>query len=137
MKKTTPELDRQIKKYLKEIKKELPTNFPNKQKIIYQLSESIQQFINENPNCSFSDIQIEFGSAKEVSIALVDELPTDKIMTTYHKHKILKWLIAFILILIIFLLYLIIDVIKTDVYITDTVYIYSTEDLSTLDTTED
>ena len=91
MKKTTTELDRQINKYLNSIKKELPKNFPNRTQILHQLSEDILQFVNENPDCTFSDIQNEFGSVKEVSIALIDELPTAKIMTTYHKHKLFKW----------------------------------------------
>ncbi len=137
MKKTTTELDRQINKYLNSIKKELPKNFPNRTQILHQLSEDILQFVNENPDCTFSDIQNEFGSVKEVSIALIDELPTDKIMTTYHKHKLFKWLLAAFLIFIIILLYLIIDVLTTDIYISDTIYIYSTEDLSTSYSTED
>ena len=60
------DLERQVKKYLKEIKKGVSDYGANGEEIVKDLETNISYFVARFPNASFSDIEEEFGTASNI-----------------------------------------------------------------------
>lgn len=68
-----------IKKYCREVSRALPCSRDLKRKITDQITQSIQEFLNENPNAAYADIEAEFGSPMQIASAYLDEVDHEKL----------------------------------------------------------
>lgn len=56
------QMSKEIKKYLKEIKLLLPAFSKEEKKFLRDLTERIEDYLDENPNATMQDIENQFGT---------------------------------------------------------------------------
>ena len=60
-------MNKEIKKYIKYVKKIIPFYSKDKKEFLKLLTQKIIEFSNEHDSCSYQDIVDEFGSPNEVA----------------------------------------------------------------------
>lgn len=73
-------LDRSLNRYYRQIKSWLPCSRGLKNALIFRLKDSIQSYLEANPEADFSRIQARFGAPETIATAYVEEMGTDKLL---------------------------------------------------------
>ena len=92
-------MNKEIKKYIKYVKKIIPIYSKDKKEFIQLLTQKIIEFSNEHDSCSYQDIVDEFGSPNEVAGSYIETLNSDEIIKKLNKKKIINIFISVIIIL--------------------------------------
>lgn len=90
-----------IKKYIKNLKKELPVSFQNRKEIIENIKNSIDSYFLEHPNLSYEDLEEEFGCPKELVSNLIAMEDTENIKQGMKINRNTKLIIICAVIIII------------------------------------
>lgn len=73
-------LDHSLNRYYRQIKSWLPCSRKLKNALISRLKESIQAYLDANPEADFGQIQSHFGAPETIAAAYVEEMGTDKLL---------------------------------------------------------
>ena len=92
-------MSKDIKKYMKYVKKIISIHSKDKKEFIQLLTQKIIEFSNEHDSCSYQDIVDEFGSPNEVAGSYIETLDSDEIIKKLNKKKIIKIFISVIIML--------------------------------------
>ena len=83
-------MNKEIKKYIKYVKKIIPFYSKDKKEFLKLLTQKIIEFSNEHDSCSYQDIVDEFGSPNEVAGSYIESLENDDIIKQLNKKYIFK-----------------------------------------------
>lgn len=92
-------MNREIKAYVKRVKRIIPFYSKDKKEFIILLEERINEYVNENNKNTYQDIVDEFGMPNEVAGSYIESLKTDYILKQLNKKRILKVLVSVIIVL--------------------------------------
>ena len=92
-------MNKEIKKYIKYVKKIIPFYSKDKKEFLKLLTQKIIEFSNTQPNCTYQNIIDEFGSPNEVAGSYIETLNSDEIIKKLNKKKIINIFISVIIIL--------------------------------------
>lgn len=76
---------KEIKSYLKEVKKNCP--FPFRKRLLAELRESVLGYVEEHPDCTMDDVVARFGVAEMVGYGYIlemDEKERKKLLDRAH-----------------------------------------------------
>ena len=91
--------EKEIKKYIKYVKKIIPFYSKDKKEFLKLLTQKIIEFSNTHPNFTYQNIIDEFGSPNEVAGSYIETLNSDEIIKKLNKKKIINIFISVIIIL--------------------------------------
>ena len=92
-------MNKEIKKYIKYVKKIIPFYSKDKKEFLKLLTQKIIEFSNTHPNFTYQNIIDEFGSPNEVAGSYIETLDSDEIIKKLNKKKIINIFISVIIIL--------------------------------------
>lgn len=90
-------MNKEIKKYIKYVKKIIPFYSKDKKEFLKLLTQKIIEFSNTQPNCTYQNIIDEFGSPNEVAGSYIESLENDDIIKQLNKKYIFKTLVTIII----------------------------------------
>ena len=90
-------MNKEIKKYIKYVKKIIPFYSKDKKEFLKLLTQKIIEFSNTHPNCTYQNIIDEFGSPNEVAGSYIESLENDDIIKQLNKKYIFKTLVTIII----------------------------------------
>lgn len=76
-----------IKHYIKDISKQIPNNYPYRNKILKRINQDLQIHIQETPAASWNKILDDFGSPSEIIESLISEYSGTDIKNNLQKKK--------------------------------------------------
>ena len=94
-------IEKEINKYLKAIKKELPFSHKEKKKFFSSFQNDVWEFYHNNTDITIDDIYNEFGSTEDLIHSFVNILSPDSIIKHYKLKKMIKTFIIILLLLLI------------------------------------
>ena len=97
-------LQAQLKKYYRDIKREIPKNYPGSTDIVNHIRQNIENFLDEQPNASFDDIISQFGNASEIVSSFIEDMPTEDITALLkkdRKKRYVTWVVCIFSIIIV------------------------------------
>ena len=83
---------KELKSYFREIKQQLPGGC-KKNKILRDLRLSIDDFMEENPDATFTAVVEHFGTPQQIVDSYTEEMPAHELQ---KQLKIKKWIIGII-----------------------------------------
>lgn len=129
-------LESQLKKYYRNIKREIPNDYSGKKDIIDNIRQNIEDFLAEQPEATFADVLSQFGNASEIVASFIDDMSTEEIAALLKKDRWKRhctWAICIVTLLLVgglcYYMYLLIAC--TPVEITETTIIYYYENTET------
>lgn len=126
-------LDAALKRYYRSIRKDLPCSYKMKKRVMQQIQESVDLFLEQNPDADFEAVQSHFGEPQTIALSYIEDQDAPELL---RKMRIKKKLIAIVagvmaLILTIWLVALVWAVVDTketnDGHINDTIIINNRE----------
>lgn len=70
---------RAAKRYLREVRRNLPCSFKTKYELLSRIRDSLKEFTEERPHASYEDITERFGAPTDVADAYFADLPADQL----------------------------------------------------------
>lgn len=80
-------LQKEIKRYVNNISKQIPKNYPNKRTLMNVLRFNLDDFLSEHPESTMDNIIEEFGSPTKIAASFMEELPEADIVATMQKRR--------------------------------------------------
>ena len=65
-------LDAALKQYYRNIRSELPCSWGQRNRILRQIRESVDNYLEENPDADFAAIEAHFGNAQTIASSYID-----------------------------------------------------------------
>ncbi len=93
-------MNRDTKKYLREMRAEIPCGFFKKKKLLQPFLTSLENFLSDTPDASYSDLADAFGTPKEMAATLCENISEADV----RKHRRIHRYISIIAVLVILLL---------------------------------
>ncbi len=102
-------MNRDTKKYLKEVRAEIPCSSGKKKQLMHAFLTSLENYLCDNPDVSYQDIVDAFGTPKEMADTLSENI-SESDARQYRRRKKVVFIasilsICLLLAWIIFLLY--------------------------------
>lgn len=89
-------LDKNIKKYLRQVRSFLPCNLREKKRMLSDLQGRIGDYLEANPGADFSAVEAHFGTPQQIATAFVDEMGTAELLLKLRVRKrIIRVVVAF------------------------------------------
>ena len=82
-----------VKCYLRGVSDALPCGRKVKKQIVSQISDSIENYLQENPNADFEMIQSHFGTPQEIATSYINEQDLSALI---NKMRVRKKVIAIV-----------------------------------------
>lgn len=73
-------LDRSLNHYYRQVKSWVPCSHKPKTTLVTRLKESVQTYLEANPEADFPQIQAHFGTPETIATAYAEEMGTDKLL---------------------------------------------------------
>ena len=80
-------LDKNIKKYLRQVRSLLPCNLREKKRMLSDLQGRIGDYLEANPDADFSAVEAHFGTPQQIATAFVDEMGTAELLLKLRVRK--------------------------------------------------
>lgn len=87
-------LDHSLNRYYRQIKSWLPCSRKLKNALIFRLKESIQAYLDANPEADLDQVQARFGAPETIATAYVEEMGTDKLLRDLRIRRKVVTLVA-------------------------------------------
>lgn len=87
-------LDHSLNRYYRQIKSWLPCSRKLKNALISRLKESIQAYLDANPEADLDQVQARFGAPETIATAYVEEMGTDKLLRDLRIRRKVVTLVA-------------------------------------------
>ncbi len=89
------ETNKDIKRYLRKVKGWIPCAGKTKKQIMDQICASVQEYLKQKPEASFSDLCARFGSPQDIAAAYIDNTETAEILKNLRiRRKIVTVAVA-------------------------------------------
>lgn len=84
--------DRELKKYFRQIKKQLVCKRSEQNKFICSFADNVEEYLKDHPDADLSELQETMGTPQEIADEFLANDSADRIK---KKTSIVKWLILF------------------------------------------
>lgn len=81
-------LDAALKRYYRSIRKDLPCSRKMKKRIMRQIQESVNLFLEQNPAADFEAVQSHFGEPKTIALSYVEDQDAPVLLRKMRIKKI-------------------------------------------------
>ena len=81
--------DKAVKGYLRKIRRLIPCGSKAKKQIMESISQSVENYLEENPQADWAAFQAHFGTPEEITAAYIDGMETEEIICKFKKKKII------------------------------------------------
>lgn len=89
--------NRELKKYLRQIKTELLCPTKEQNRIMGDLKENITGYLEKHPEATIASVQAYFGSPQQIAASYVEELPTPELIQKLKLRRcILRSVVAIV-----------------------------------------
>lgn len=86
-------LDAALKRYYRNISKELPCSRKTKAQIMQQIQSSVNLFMEQNPSADFDTVQAHFGEPKTIAWSYIEDQEAPELL---RKMQIKKRILAIV-----------------------------------------
>ncbi len=86
-------LDTALKRYYRSIRKDLPCSYKMKKRIMQQIQESVDQFLEQNPDADFDAVQLHFGEPQTIALSYIEDQDAPELL---RKMRIKKSVLAIV-----------------------------------------
>ncbi len=117
------------KKYLRKIKKAMEAGSSGKKHIYDSICQSVDNYILENPDFQYSDLEENFGSSADIAEYYYENLSHQD---TFKKNYVGKILIGLIVVLILVVGAFVVSKLRADYYFNRELPVYSPEEYEKL-----
>lgn len=101
--KQTDRATRAAKRYLREVRRNLPCSFRTKRELLSRLQDSLTDFVEERPHASYEDLTAHFGLPTDVADAYFADLPAGQLrkalQTAHFVRRVLITVCVFAVVL--------------------------------------
>ena len=66
-------LDTALKRYYRSIRKDLLCSYKMKKRIMQQIRESVDQFLEQNPDAEFDAVRLHFGEPQTIALSYIED----------------------------------------------------------------
>lgn len=73
-------LDTALKRYYRNIRKDLPCSYKMKKRIMQQIQESVGLFLEQNPDADFDAVQLHFGEPQTIALSYIEDQDTPELL---------------------------------------------------------
>ena len=91
------------KRYLREVKRNLPCSFKTKYELLARLQEGLADFTEECPHANYEDIVERFGSPTDVADAYFADIPAPQLRKALQTARFIRLLLTTVIVLIMLL----------------------------------
>ena len=82
-------LQKDVKRYLRTISKQIPKDYPNKSTLMDMLYRNLDEYLTEHPESTLDSMIEEFGSPTKIAASFIEEMPENTIVETFQKkHRL-------------------------------------------------
>lgn len=85
--------DAALKQYYRSIRGELPCSWGQRSRILRQIRENVDNYLEENPDADFAAIEAHFGNAQAIASSYIDAQDAPELL---RKMRIKKRVIAIV-----------------------------------------
>ena len=86
-------LDTALKRYYRSIRKDLPCSYKMKKRIMQQIQESVDQFLEQNPDADFDAVQLHFGEPQTIALSYIEDQDAPELL---RKMRIKRRVLAIV-----------------------------------------
>ncbi|MBE6762908.1 MAG: hypothetical protein E7553_00930 [Ruminococcaceae bacterium] len=90
---------RAAKRYLREVRRDLPCSLKTKREMLSRLEESLLDFVGERPHATYEDITGHFGHPCEVADAYFADLPAEQLRKDLHTARFVRRVLITVLVI--------------------------------------
>ena len=80
--------DKKVKVYLRKIRKMIPSG-KAKEQILEQIHQSVEAYLEENPEADWDALQSHFGTPEQISASYIEGMEPEEILGKFKKKKII------------------------------------------------
>ena len=91
--KTTNRANRAAKRYMREVRRNLPCSFKTKRELLARLQDSLLDFVGERPHASYEDITEHFGVPTDVADMYFADLPAAQLRKALQTARFVRRLL--------------------------------------------
>ncbi len=88
--KQTNRAKRAAKRYLREVRRNLPCSFQTKRELLLRIRDSLTDFAQERPHASYEDITERFGAPTDVADAYFADLPAGQLRKALQTARFVR-----------------------------------------------
>ncbi len=93
-------MNRDTKKYLRELRAEIPCGFFRKKKLLQPFLTSLENFLCETPDASYSDLADAFGTPKEMADTLSEKISEAEAQKYRRRHRYISVIAVLVILLL-------------------------------------
>lgn len=83
-------LDAALKRYYRSIRKDLPCSYKMKTRIMQQIQESVDLFLEQNPDADFEAVKAHFGDPQTIALSYIEDQDAPELLRKMRvKRKVL------------------------------------------------
>ena len=79
--------DRQVRRYLRQVWNGLPCPKREKRRILSAINETLEDYLLENPNAQYEEIQARFGPPQQIAASYIGAMETQELMKRLRTRK--------------------------------------------------
>ena len=76
-------LQKDVKRYLRTISKQIPKDYPNKSTLMDMLYRNLDEYLTEHPESTLDSMIEEFGSPTKIAASFIEEMPENTIVESF------------------------------------------------------
>lgn len=80
-------MNKNVKKYLRRVRGWLPCTRRMKNDIMARIEESLLSWSQDNPNCTYPDIEARFGKPEKIAAVYVENVDAEELLHNLHVKK--------------------------------------------------
>lgn len=80
-------MNKSVKKYLRRVRGWLPCTRRMKNDIMARIEESLLSWSQDNPNCTYPDIEARFGKPEKIAAVYVENVGAEELLHNLHVKK--------------------------------------------------
>ncbi len=82
--------EKERKKYMQEIKRNLVCNNEQRKKFLASFSDNLDEYLNDNPNADFAQLQKDLGTPEEIANTFLENASASNVK---KRMSFVKWII--------------------------------------------
>ena len=102
--KKTNRAKRAAKRYLREVRRNLPCSFQTKRELLLRIRDSLTDFAEERPHACYEDITEQFGEPTDVADAYFADLPAAQLRKALQTARFIRRVLIVVCVLAVLLL---------------------------------
>ena len=125
-------MNKNVKKYLRRVRGWLPCTRRMKNDIMARIEESLLSWSQDNPNCTYPDIEARFGKPEKIAAVYVENVGAEELLHNLHVKKKIVTAVTAVAVIIALIWAVSVAIVTVDAML-DTHYGYETYEMHIID----